>query len=132
LLREEISNGIHAAGDLLSGETRLADRFDVSRVTIRKALETLAGDGWIEKKLGAGSVVLDRSEKCQTLTADLASPMPQAVEMDRVTTAQLLSFSYGPAPTPVARALKLDPSAKVQTAIRVRLVDGQPFSYLTT
>lgn len=132
LLREEISNGAFPPGSLLPGENRLAETYDVSRVTIRKALEVLAAEGWIEKRLGAGSVVLDRRDQNRGLSADLASLMPQIVEMDRTTTARLLSFSYGAAPAPVAKALRLDPGVQVQTAVRVRSVDGQSFSHLTT
>ena len=132
LLREEISNGAFAVGALLPGENRLAQTFDVSRVTIRKALGALAADGWIEKRLGAGSVVLERSAADATLAADLASLMPQIVEMDRTTTARLLSFSYGAAPAPVTKALNLANGAKVQKAIRVRSAGEQPFSHLTT
>lgn len=132
LLREEISNGAFPAGTLLPGENRLAETFDVSRVTVRKALKALASDGWIEKRLGAGSVVLERPPEDQTLAADLASLMPQIVEMDRATTAQLMAFSYGPAPAHVAKALNLAQSAKVQTAVRVRSARDRPFSYLTT
>lgn len=132
LLREAISNGVFPSGSLLPGENRLAETYGVSRVTIRKALEALAADGWIEKRLGAGSVILDRREQDQSLSADLASLMPQIVEMDRTTTARLLSFSYGAAPASVARALRLEHGAQVQAAVRVRSVDGRSFSHLTT
>ena len=132
LLRDEISNGTYAAGALLPGENRLAEQFRVSRVTVRRALDGLAADGWIEKRLGAGSVVLDRGAAPQTLAADLSSLMPQIVEMDRATTARLLSFAYGPGPAGVLKALGLQPRARVQTAVRVRSSEGQPFSHLTT
>lgn len=130
LLRDSISNGAFAAGALLPGENRLAEDFDVSRVTIRKALDALAHDGLIEKRLGAGSVVLERPT--EPLSADMASLMPQIVEMDRTTTARLLSFSYEKAPLPVAKALKLTQGAKVQRAQRVRSAGDRPFSHLTT
>lgn len=132
LLREEISNGVYPVGALLPGENRLADAHEVSRVTVRKALDALARDGWIAKKLGAGSVVLDRGAQAPGVSADLASLMPQIVEMGRDTTARLLAFSYGPAPGPVAEALALERASKVQTAVRVRSMAGQPFSHLTT
>lgn len=132
LLRDEISSGAVTPGALLPGENRLAENFDVSRVTVRRALEALAADGWIEKRLGAGSVVLERPTESARLAADLASLMPQIVEIDRASTARLLSFSYGVAPKPVAKALGLGAEAEVQTAVRVRSVDKQPFSYLTT
>ena len=56
LLRDEISNGGFPEGTLMPGESRLAVQLDVSRVTIRRALEALAQDGWVEKRKGAGSL----------------------------------------------------------------------------
>ena len=132
LLRDEISNGAFAEGTLLPGENRLADQFGVSRVTVRRALDALAGDGWIEKRTGAGSVVLSRSSADTRIAADFAGLIPQLVEIDRTTTARLLSFAYGPPPVAVAEALGLGRGDDVQTAVRVRLCDGEPFSHLTT
>ncbi len=66
------------------------------------------------------------------LAADFTTLIPQLVEMGQTTTARLLSFSYGPAPEAVATAMALPDGARVQTAVRVRLVDGRPFSHLTT
>lgn len=129
LLRDEIGNGVHVR--MLPAEKKLADRFQVSRVTVRRALDALAADGLIEKRVGAGSVVR-RGQGEVALTADFASLLPQLVEMGRATTARLLSFGYGAAPEAVADALGLDAGARVQTAVRVRAVSGAPFSHLTT
>jgi len=52
--------------------------------------------------------------------------------MGRETTARLLAFSYGPAPSRVAAALGLGEGEHVQTAVRVRLAGDTPFSHLTT
>jgi GntR family transcriptional regulator len=119
-LRDEISNGIFKDGVRLPSEHKLADQFDVSRITIRRALEALAADGWIEKKTGAGSVVRAKVQDHQKLSADFATLIPHLVEMDRTTTARLLSFSYDTAPAPVAHALGLAEWAEVQKAVRVR------------
>ncbi len=131
-LRDEISNGTLAPGTRLAGENKLAASFDVSRITIRRALDALAADGWIEKRTGSGSVVLRRDDSGQPIAADFATLIPHLVEMDRTTTARLLSFSYGPATETVSTALGLAAGAKVQTAVRVRFLDDQPFSHLTT
>ncbi|WP_112323534.1 GntR family transcriptional regulator [Oceanibium sediminis] len=131
LLLDEISNGTYPEGALLPGEQRLAQMYSVSRVTVRRALDALARDGRIEKRTGAGSVVLP-ARRDTGVTADLTTLIPQLEEMHRRTTARLLSFSYGPAPGPVAQALGLEPGAEVQMAQRVRLLDGGPFSHLTT
>jgi GntR family transcriptional regulator len=66
------------------------------------------------------------------MTADFATLIPHLVEMDRTTTARLLSFAYGPPPAAVAAALGLSEGDRVQTAVRIRLSGGEPFSHLTT
>lgn len=128
-LTDEISKGVYGDGELLPGEQSLAEAYGVSRVTVRRALDGLAQDGLIEKRMGAGSVVKARAGGA--LSADLATLIPQVAEMGRATTARLLSFAYGPAPAPVAAALGLN-GEEVQTAIRVRLSEGRAFSHLTT
>ena len=67
-----------------------------------------------------------------SLAADFTTLMPQIVKMGESTVARLLSFSYGAAPASVATAMKLDARARVQTAVRLRLIEGQAFSHLTT
>lgn len=131
LLRDEMSNGSLPSGARLPSEHRLADTFGVSRVTVRRALDALSSDGWIDKRVGAGSVVRAKAE-APAIAANFATLMPQLVEMDRATTATLLSFTYGPAPEPVAAALDLARGARVQRAVRVRTTGGRPFSHLTT
>ncbi len=132
LLRDDIANGSYPAGASLPGEQRLAEIHAVSRVTIRRALEALAADALIEKRAGSGSVVCAPKAASATLAADFTTLIPQLVAMGQSTTARLLSFSYGPAPDAVAAAMDLPQGGRVQTAVRVRLVEGRPFSHLTT
>lgn len=132
LLRDEIANGHHAEGSVLPSEQRLADMHNVSRVTIRRALDALARGGMIIKKTGAGSIVTNRPAQSGPVAADMTTLIPQIVEMGRTTTARLLSVSYVVPSTPVRSELGLDAGDRVQTAVRVRLADGVPFSHLTT
>lgn len=132
LLRDDIAKGTWGAGATLPGEQRLAEMFDVSRVTVRRALDALAGDGLIDRRPGSGTTVRPAPGRAATLAGDFTTLMPQLVEMGQRTTARLLSFAYGPVPQAVAQAMGLEVGARVQTAVRVRLVDGQPFSHLTT
>lgn len=130
-LRDDILSGRIVSGHALPGEQRLAEAHGVSRVTVRRALDALAAEGLIEKRSGAGSTVLGASVP-RGIAADMSTLIPQIVQMGQNTTARLLSFSYDAAPAPVRAALGLGAEDKVQTAIRVRLFDGQPFSHLTT
>ena len=132
LLRDDISNGRYTDGEFLPGENRLASSLNVSRITVRRALDALASDGWIEKKTGAGSVVLPRGEGHEKIAANFAMLIPQLVEFDRKTTARLLSFAYEIPSRAIAKSLGLPKDGKVQTAVRVRLCNGEPISHLTT
>ena len=130
-LHEEIARGIYAAGAVLPGEQKLAVTLDVSRVTVRRALDALEGDGLIDRRAGSGTTV--RAPKAfPSMAADFNALMPQLVEMGQNTTARLLSFSYGAAPGGGATALGLTAQSRVQAAVRLRLVEGEPFSHLTT
>ncbi|MCD5354708.1 GntR family transcriptional regulator [Kineosporia mesophila] len=56
-LRAEITAGRHAPGERLPGEHELAQRFAVSRGTVRAALAELADQDYIDTRGGIGSVV---------------------------------------------------------------------------
>ncbi|WP_167614213.1 GntR family transcriptional regulator [Maribellus sediminis] len=57
LLRKHIINGVYREGDLLPSENELCSAHEMTRPTVRHALETLVKDGLILKKQGKGSIV---------------------------------------------------------------------------
>jgi len=58
-LKQNILDEEYSEGDLLPSENAMAQDYEVSRETIRKALEYLSQDGLIQKKQGLGSIVLN-------------------------------------------------------------------------
>ena len=131
VLRERIGAGTLGAGSRLPGEAVLAAEHGVSRMTLRRALDQLAAEGLVARRPGSGTFV--RGEGAgPVLRADLTDVFAHLREMGRQSGVRLLFFGYGPAPAEVASALGLPPKARVQRSVRVRLIDGQPFSFLTT
>jgi len=57
LLQRRFSSGEFAVGDVLPGEIALAQELNVSRRTLRNALQVLEDDGFIIRKKGVGSVL---------------------------------------------------------------------------
>jgi GntR family transcriptional regulator len=55
LLREEINNGLYEPSGKLPSEAELCKRFDVSRVTVRLALDKLTDEKAVERKQGKGT-----------------------------------------------------------------------------
>lgn len=131
-LRDQIADGRLEDGKNLPPEQKLAELFGVSRVTIRKALDALSEAGLIVRRAGSGTTVRTSGQREKPMAMNLATLMPQLVEMGQTTTARLLSFSYGPAPEFVASALRLEAKEQVQIAMRVRSTEDTPFSHLTT
>lgn len=66
-LIQEINNGQLEIGAKLPSEKQLCDLFDVSRITIRKALAELEEKNYIEKRQGKGSYVKDRFDNDEEL-----------------------------------------------------------------
>lgn len=62
-LKKLINEGAFPPGSRLPGERELAERFDVSRVTIREAEIALQALGYLDIKTGSGVYVLDTSAK---------------------------------------------------------------------
>ena len=131
-VRNEIADGRLSDGESLPGEQRLAESFGVSRVTVRRALQALVNDGLIERRAGSGTVVRIGSATPTPVALNLATLVPQVVDIGRTTTAHLLSFSYGSAPLRVREDLGLGADEKVQIATRVRITESTPYSHLTT
>lgn len=131
LLRERILNGALEPGSRLPGELSIAAEYGVSRVTVRRALDTLAIDGLIDRRPGSGTFVRE-GNSVQPIVADLSNVLSHLVEMGRRTSVRLLSFAYVTPSESVAGSLGLEPGERAQRSIRVRLIDGAPFSYLVT
>ena len=130
-LRERIARGEFDRDGGLPGEQTLALEFGVSRVTLRRALALLESEGLISRRQGAGTFV-SAGTRPSPLVVELADVMSQLVAMGRATQVELIEFDYRDPLPEVARALRLEPGARVQWSLRRRLIDGAPFSYLET
>src|SRR5687768_18569155 len=62
-LRGAIESGLLGAEEALPAERDLAADFGVSRITVRKALDGLVGEGLLIRRQGAGTFVAGRVEK---------------------------------------------------------------------
>ncbi len=57
-LKEDIMSGRYPIGSFLPTETELEATFNVSKINVRKAIELLAADEYVEKRSGRGTTVL--------------------------------------------------------------------------
>jgi GntR family transcriptional regulator/GntR family frlABCD operon transcriptional regulator len=57
MLRKHIADGVYREGDILPSENELCAIHNITRPTVRHALDALVRDGYIKKRQGKGSIV---------------------------------------------------------------------------
>lgn len=124
-LRGRIAGGEFGAGGLLPSESELSGSYSASRVTIRKALESLRGEGLVDARQGFGWFAVDT---VQQPLAHLATIEDQLEAEGRRSARQVLDFAFEDAPAHVQDLLGVD---RVLVVRRLNLADGEPFARVT-
>jgi GntR family transcriptional regulator len=130
-LREKIRSGAFAPGVLLPGEQELSKLFEVSRITVKRALNELAAAGLVSRHRGRGTIVTYNAA-APVVKASFENFLANVRLMGLSTEVELISVSERPAAEQIAELLELAPGAPVQHAVRLRKLEGEPFSYLIT
>jgi GntR family transcriptional regulator len=131
ILRHRIYGGAIKRGDLVPGEQDLCAEFGVSRITAKRALNELADAGLVVRERGRGTRVVTRPP-APSVTTSLEGWLENVSLMGLSTEARVLDFGYVPANEDIAAALEVEPGTEVQRAERVRILDGEPMSFLVT
>lgn len=131
ILRGRIYSGDIALGDRLPSEQELCVEFGVSRITAKRSLNELAEAGLVIRERGRGTSVVRRPPS-PVVTSSIEGWLENISLMGMTTTVNVLSFDYVEASPEVADALQIESRAIVQRSVRVRSLEGEPMSYLTT
>jgi GntR family transcriptional regulator len=131
VLRERIMTGRFSPGSLLPGEQELSRLFRVSRITVKRALNELAASGYVARRRGRGTLVTF-NPAAPVVMGSFENLFQSLKEMGLGTQVDLLEVRETAADQDVARLLRLELGARVQRAVRLRKIEGEPFSYLIT
>lgn len=122
-----IKNGEFTSDTPLPTETELIKQYDVSRITVRRAMRELELEGHIYRIPGKGTFILEPKIKREmsrltSFTEDM---------LDRQITdisSRLLDFHQEPASEHVAEKLGISPQTPVWFIRRLRIADDQPIA----
>ena len=125
VIREEMQSGQYEPSGKLPSETALCERFGVSRVTVRLALDKLCDQGLIERKQGKGSYAAGK--QLRHGLDHLRSFHDSLLQQGLQPTMQLLSQEVIATPEPVRKKI---PSNEMQCLLlqRLHLVEGEPIA----
>ncbi|MCH3968129.1 MAG: GntR family transcriptional regulator [Atopobiaceae bacterium] len=128
-LKLKIEDGTFAANSQLPTVTQLCERYDVSKITIKKAMDELEQAGLISRRRGSGSFVKnvthgtaeaarwEMSSQMQGFTGEHGS-LGETVET------KVYDFSVVCPPEDVARALGMDEDTFAYHVCRTRAAEG--------
>lgn len=124
-LRQQIVDGKIGAGEALPSERDLCDIMGASRVTVRKAIELLIGEGLLSRRQGSGTYVTPR---IQALGSFLSSFSEDAKARGETTDTIWMMKIIAIASEEEARLLELPEGAEVARLSRVRMASGEPLA----
>ena len=127
ILRQQILSGELMANDQLPSENQLLKQFEVSRITVRRALQTLESEGFIYRRQGLGAFVSDkRVHQGLVRLTDFVEDMAMAgIEA----ASRIVAFTQEAAPEDVQEALGLKEGKIVCRLDRLRLGNGKPIAF---
>jgi GntR family transcriptional regulator len=132
IIRDALLDEIRAGkpGDQLPTEPVLMARFDVSRTTVRGAIEELVHAGLVTRKSGSGTYIAHPPLE-QELTR-LTGFVEDMAALNRQADARVITTRRVRASAVVAERLSLAPGEHVMLIERVRLADGEALSFDVT
>ena len=124
VILDRLKSGRYPVGGRMPTESELASHFDISRVTIRRALDMLVRDGYIESRQGSGYRVVTLSPASDTCLTSFTDAMLRA---GRDPTSRLLGIDRLDRESAETEQLPDNLASKpVIRVSRLRLVDNNP------
>ena len=125
IIKAQIISGAIQPGDKIPSESELCERYGVSRITVRQAINSLVQEGYLYRKQGVGTFVT--SPKLRRRLPRLYSFSEDMRELGLEPSSQVLEQRVIEADEEMAEILKLpDGSRKINKLVRVRLANGEP------
>ena len=128
IIKQEIQNGDYSSGDAIPPEPELCNRFNVSRTTVRRAMDLLARDGYVSIKQGLGTTVLDYTIK-QNLNG-VSSISESFITRGYKMEAENIKIDLVNANEKLAQEFKIAKNSPVYRIQRLQLADQKPVAIM--
>jgi GntR family transcriptional regulator len=122
---DAIAAGQHPPGSRLPSEAALAERYGVTRMTVRQAISGLITDGLVTRKQGSGTYVLAAPQPQRGLNRLTGFSEDMRTQGHRATSRELRRDEVE-APQSVQEQLELNERAHVVVVERLRRLDDEP------
>lgn len=126
-IRKEIESGKWAVGERIPSERQLSQDFDVSRMTLRQAIQTLVDEGILQRQVGSGTYVA--SSKVQEKMSGTTSFTEITESQGKQPSSKTVSYHVADPSISEMKKLKLNDGDQVLRMERIRYADKQPICF---
>ncbi|MGM0500127.1 MAG: GntR family transcriptional regulator [Bacillota bacterium] len=123
-LLKAVKNKEFDTGERLPSERELAEYHNISRMTVKKAVDILVDNGYLIRKQGSGTFVTDYQESYSI--SPLLSFTKEMEKKELNYTTKILNFTEIK-DQKIAKKMKLKPQANIFELERLRLIENKPF-----
>ena len=124
VIKDNIINGVYSPGDQLPNEKQLCEKYNVSRITVRRALKELSNEGLIEVLQGKGTFV--SKEKLDIKILDLGGYTDSLKSQHHNAKIQIIEKQIIKTNKEVAKALNIKEGDEVLKLKRLVLDENDP------
>ena len=126
-IRERIDNKELKPGEMIPSEREFAEKYQISRMTVRQAINNLVNEGYLQRERGKGTfVAVKKFEKnVRGLTSFSEDMRSRGLEP----ATQVLDFTVIEADQLIASKLQVEEGSKVYQIERLRLANQQPIAF---
>lgn len=122
----------YESGDRIPSERELAEKLNASRMTVRRAIEMLTVQGFLEKRSTSGTYISEPKIIRSFMSGNVQSLTRQIQGKGGSPGSNLLKFDQIQAPVNVANSLRIPSGSLVFIIQRLRLTSGLPFCIETS
>lgn len=123
-----VESGDIGPGDALPSERDIASRAEISRVTVRKAVQDLVKSGILVQRHGSGTFVAPRRERVEQSLSQLTSFTEDMARRGMTVRSQWLDRGVYPPSPDEMMVLGLSAKDLVSRVARLRIADGLPLA----
>ena len=128
ILLEMIESGELKPGDMIPSENELSKKYGISRMTAKKAIDSLTIKGLVERTQGKGTYVSSYEKKIELPLNRLRGFTQKVCEMGLVPENKLLAFEKIPCPKNISKILGISYSFKYSDVLTISHINRSGFS----
>lgn len=129
IIKNNIENGNLKPHDPVISENKISQKYEVTRLTARRAIDSLVNEGLLYRIRGKGTFVAEPEKKLETSPFSMRGFTESSLGMDRTPTNTVLTFKIIEASKFIAEKLNIEEGSKVFLVERLRWLDEEPFIF---